>query len=97
MFKTKSKSLVDGDKGKEQLDEFLANDVAVNLSDFKNFDFRVTRLDELLKIYTMNSENYPEMWKVFIFIFTLSSVERGFNVNKDSVKDDADKFIEQEA
>lgn len=97
MFKTKSRSLVDGDKGKEQLDEFLANDVAVNLSDFKNFDFRVTRLDELLKIYTMNSENYPEMWKVFIFIFTLSSVERGFNVNKDSVKDDADKFIEQEA
>ena len=89
--------MVDGDKGKEQLDEFLANDVAVNLSDFKNFDFRVTRLDELLKIYTMNSENYPEMWKVFIFIFTLSSVERGFNVNKDSVKDDADKFIEQEA
>ena len=88
---------MDGDKGKEQLDEFLANDVAVNLSDFKNFDFRVTRLDELLKIYTMNSENYPEMWKVFIFIFTLSSVERGFNVNKDSVKDDADKFIEQEA
>ena len=101
MFKTKSKSLVDGDKGKEQLDEFPANDVAVNLSDFKNFDFRVTRLDELLKIYTMNSENYPEMWKVFIFIFTLShgqcSVERGFNVNKDSVKDDADKFIEQAA
>lgn len=49
----------------------------------------------------MNSENYPEMWKVFIFIFTLShgqcSVERGFNVNKDSVKDDADKFIEQAA
>ena len=72
MFKNKRISLVDGDKGKEQFDKFLANDVAVNRSNFKNFDFKITRLDGFLKIYTMNGETYPEMWKVYIFIFTLS-------------------------
>ena len=85
---------MDGGKGKEQLDYFLANDIAVNLSDFNNFDFKVTKKDEFLKIYTMNGKKYPEMWKVFIFIFTRShgqsSVERGFSVNKDSLKDNLD-------
>ena len=34
-------------KAREQFDKFLANDIAVNCSDFKNFDFKVTRLDDL--------------------------------------------------
>ena len=94
MFKNKRISLVDGDKGKEQFDKLHTNDIAVNCSDFKNFDFKITRLDEFMKIYTMNGEKYPEMWKVSIFIFThrhgQSSPERGFNVNKDSLKNNLD-------
>ena len=43
IFKNKRISSVDGDKGKEQFDKFLANDVAVNRSDFKNFDFESTQ------------------------------------------------------
>ena len=91
MFKNKRISSVDGDKGKEQFDKFFADDCAVSHSDFKNFDFKVTRLHEFLKIYTMDGEEYPELWKICIVIWTLShgesSVERGFNVNKDSLKD----------
>ena len=94
IFKNRRISSVDRDKGKEQFGKFFANDVAVNLSDFKNFDFKVTSLDEFLKIYTMNGEKYPEMWKACIFIFALcrgkSFFERGFNVNKDSVNGNLD-------
>ena len=82
---------MDGDQSKEQFDNFLANDVPFNRSNFKNFDFKVTRLNEFLKIYPMNREKYSGMWKVCIFIFTLShgqsSIERGFSVNKDSLTD----------
>ena len=71
MFKNKRITLLDGDKGKEQFDKFPDNDVVVKRSDFKNFDSKVTRLDEFLKPYTMNGEKYREMWKVGSFIFTV--------------------------
>ena len=71
-FQNKRISSVEGDNGKEQFDKFLANNVAVNCSDFKNFDFKVTRLDEFLKICTMSDEKYSEIWKFWIFVFTFS-------------------------
>ena len=89
MFKKKRISSVDADKAKEQFDKFVSNEVTINSSEFKNFNFKESRLDKFLKPYTLNGEKYPEMWKVCIFIFTLthgqSSVERGFNVNKDTL------------
>ena len=56
MFKNKRISSVDGDKDKEQFHKFLTNYVAVNRFDFINFDFKVTRLNDFLKIYTINCE-----------------------------------------
>lgn len=90
MYAKKRLSSGDGDKAKEQFDKFLGLEVKINKTDFKCFDFKKTRLDEFLKLYTNGGKKYPEMWTVCIFIFTLShgqsSVERGFNINKDSLK-----------
>ena len=47
-----------------------------------------------MKIYTIHGEEYPGIRKVCIFIFTLShgqySVERGFNLKKDYLKNKLD-------
>ena len=61
MFKNKRISSVDGDKDKEQFHKFLTNYVPVNRFDFINFDFKVTRLNDFLKIYTISGEKYPDM------------------------------------
>ena len=63
---------MDGDKDKEQFAKFLVNDVAINRSGFKNSDFEVIRLNEFLKIYTMNGGKYREIWKVSAFSSLIS-------------------------
>ena len=60
MFKNKRISSVDGDKDKKQFHKFLTNYVPVNRFDFINFDFKVTRLNDFLKIYTINCEKSPD-------------------------------------
>ena len=53
-----------------------------------------TRLDEFMKTYTLNENKYEKFWDVCKYIFTLShgqsSVERGFNINKDDLKQNMD-------
>ena len=68
----------------------MSNEVLKNHNDFKNFGFLKTRLDEFMKAYTLNENKYEKFWAVCEYIFTLShgqsSVERGFNINKDALK-----------
>ena len=56
--------------------------------------FLKTRLDEFMKTYTLNENKYEQFWDVCKYIFTLSheqsSVERGFNINKDALKQNMD-------
>ena len=90
MYTNKRISSVNADKAKEQFDKFLTTEVKANKTDFKSFDFKKTRTDEFLKSITNGGKTYPEMWRVCIFVFTLShgqsSVERGFNINKEALK-----------
>ena len=72
----------------------MSNEVLKNHNDFKNFGFLKTRLDEFMKTYTLNENKYEKFWDVCKYIFTLShgqsSVERGFNINKDALKQNMD-------
>ena len=47
-----------------------------------------------MKTYTLNENKYEKFWDVCKYIFTLShgqsSVERGFNINKDALKQNMD-------
>ena len=94
MYNNRRITSVVADKAKEQFDKFLSTEVKFNKTDFQSFDFTKTRLDEFLKLYTDGGKTYPEMWTVCVFVFTLShgqsSVERGFNINKDSLKTNLD-------
>ena len=94
MHRNKGIMSKDADTAKEQYDYFLSNEVSKNQNDFKNFDFLKTRLDEFMKTYTLNENKYEKFWDVCKYIFTLShgqsSVERGFNINKDDLKQNMD-------
>ena len=74
MFKNKRISSVDGDKDKEQFHKFLTNYVPVNRFDFINFDFKVTRLNDFLKIYTISGEKYPDI-SLHFHLYSQSWVE----------------------
>ena len=74
---------MDGDKGKEQFDKFLASDVAVNRSDFKNFDFESTQTRWVLENIKMNVKSNQRCEK-FAFSSLLSVM------NKNSLKDNLD-------
>ena len=47
-----------------------------------------------MKTYTLNENKYEKFWNVCKYIFTLfheqSSLERGFNTNKDDLKQNMD-------
>ena len=94
MYSNKRITSVNADKAKEQFDKFLSTEVKINKTEFQSFDFKKTRLDEFFKLYTNGGKTYPEMWTVCVFVFTLShgqsSVESGFNINKDSLKTNLD-------
>ena len=90
MYGNKRISAKQGDAAKEQFDVFLQTVVKCNKNEFENFDKKITRVDEFLGFY-VNTKVYPDFWFVCKFVFTLchgqSAVERGFNVNKQTLVD----------
>ena len=94
MHKNKRIISKDADTAREQYDYFLSNEVSKNHNDLKNLFFLKTRLGEFIKTYTLNENEYEKFGDVCKYIFTLShgqsSVERGFNINKDSLKQNMD-------
>ena len=75
---------------KEHFDDFLQKVGKCNNNSFGNFDKNNTRVDEFLGFY-VNQTVYPGFWYVCKFLFTLShgqsAVERGFNINKQTLVD----------
>ena len=94
MFKNKRISSVDGDKDKEQFHKFLTNYVPVNRFDFINFDFKVTRLNDFLKIYTIIGGKYPDI-SLHFHLYSQSWVELclHINVNEDYLKNNLHSSI----
>ena len=87
----------EGDEAKSEYREFLSNVVRRNKDEFNEFDYRIARLDIFLSGYVgAESKKYQHMWKVAIFIFTLShgqaTIERGFNINKEFLIENLEKL-----
>ena len=85
-----------GDRVKEQYEQFLQKMVAVNKNQFLDFNMKVTRLDDFLAFYVCSSSLYKDSWYVCNFIFSLchgqSSVERGFNVNQQTMVENLEEL-----
>ena len=96
MHSKKRISALQGDRAKEQFEQFLVKVVALNRNEFLNFNKKVTRLDDFLAFYVCSSNLYNDFWYVCKFIFTLchgqSSVERGFNVNKQTLVENLEEL-----
>ena len=90
MYSNKRITAKQEDTAKEQFDNFLQMVVKCNKNAFANFNKKNDRVDEFLGFY-VNRKVYPDFWYVCKFIFTLShgqsAVERGFNVNIQTLAD----------
>ena len=86
LFQGKHLTAKEADGAKSQYDDFLKSIVRQNLSSFEEFNFSDDRLDQYLIPHLHRNSKYQDLWKVCIFVFTMShgqgAVKRGFNINK---------------
>ena len=86
LFQAKHLSAKESDAAKSQYDDFLKSVVRQNRESFEQFCFESGRLDQFLSTHLNRNDKFKELWKVCIFVFTMShgqsAVERGFNINK---------------
>ena len=86
LFQGKHLTAKEADGAKSQYDDFLKSIVRQNFSSFEEFNFSDDRLDQYLIPHLHRNSKYQDLWKVCIFVFTMShgqgAVERGFNINK---------------
>ena len=78
-------SAKEGDDGKYQFDDFIANIAQKNFELLSGFDWGKDRLDVFYGQWLNKNKTYSSLWKVLIFSFVLShgqsEIERGFNIN----------------
>ena len=96
MHSKKRISATKGDRAKEQFEQFLLKVVALTKNEFLDFNRKVTRLDDFLAFFLFSSSLYNDFWHVCKFVFSLchgqSSVERGFNVNKQTMVENLEEL-----
>ena len=96
MHSKKRTSATQGDRAKEQFEQFLLKVVALNKNEFLNCNRKVTRLDDFLAFFVCSSSLYNDFCHVCRFVFSLchgqSSVERRFNVNKQTVMENLEEL-----
>ena len=90
MLKNNRLSHKESESAKDQFEKIVKKVVSCNKEQFINFNFKTSRVDEFLSFYVA-TKSYPQFWKVCKFVFTLthgqSSVEHGFNINKQTMVD----------
>ena len=86
----------EGDRVKEQYEQFLQKMVAINKNQYLDFNMKVTRLDDFLAFYVCSSSLCKDSWYVCNFIFPLchgqSSAERGFNDNQQTMAENLEEL-----
>ena len=79
----------EGDSAKIEFEQFLSNTVTEHKEEFLAFDKAKDRADEFFSKFLNGDDKYKSMFKVLIFVFTMShgqsQVERGFNINGDII------------
>ena len=87
MFKAKHLSDDEADQAKDQYEAFVNDEARKFDEDFIAFNKSEDRLDKFFGKWLHRNPKYADLWKVMIFIFTLShgqaQVERGFNINSE--------------
>ena len=88
LFEHKRLTSFEGDEAKDQYKDFMAVVVHGHADVFRTFNHKTTRLDTFLYPFLGGDKSkYKLLWKVSLFIMTLShgqaTIERGFNVNKE--------------
>ena len=86
LFKHQQLNNREADEAKLQFDEFVTNYAPQHSDKFNSFNVSMQRLDRFYGEFLHKNQHYNSMWKVFIFILTLShgqsQVDRGFSINK---------------
>ena len=89
LFKHQQLNSKEADEAKLQFEEFVTNYVLQHSDKFNSFNVSMQCLDKFYGEFLCKNQQYKSMWKVFIFIFTLShgqsQFERGFSINKEIV------------
>ena len=96
MFKQQRLSNSDHEDAKSQYSTFLKTVVRKNEDEFSNFDYTKDRLGKFLGKFLIGAVKYCILWEVCKFVFILShgqaSIERGFNVNKDTLAENLEQL-----
>lgn len=87
LFNKNDLTAEEADQAKDQFESFIGSEVQEFGEEFLKFDIVNNRLDTFYGKWLHRNKNYSALWKVMIFVFTLShgqaQIERGFNINSD--------------
>ena len=77
----------EADRSKDRFESFVDSEAKKSAEEFSKYDMVNDRLDKFFGGWCFRNEKYTSLWKVMIFVFTLSheqvQIERGFNINAD--------------
>ena len=78
-----------GDQARKQYDDFIEVILKQYKPEFRDFNSKVQRLDDLFFKAIGNSNEYNELWLVikcvFVCFITQAKIERGFSENKNQL------------
>ena len=73
------------DQSKDQFESFVDSEAKKSAEEFFKYDMVNDRLDKFFGRWLFRNEKYTSLWKVMIFVLTLShgqaQIESGFNIN----------------
>ena len=85
IYECKHINAEEADQSKDQFESFVDSVAKKSAEEFSKYDMVNDRLDRFFGRYFFRNEKYTSLWKVMIFVFTLShrqaQIERGFNIN----------------
>ena len=85
LYECKHINAEEADQSKDQFESFVDSEAKKSAEEFFKYDMVNDRLDEFFGRWLFRNEKYTSLWKVMIFVLTLShgqaQMESGFNIN----------------
>ena len=87
LYECKHINAEEADQSKDQFESFVDSEGKKSAEAFFKYDMVNNRLDKFFGRWFFRNKKYTSLWKVMIFVFTLShgqaQIEGGFNTNAD--------------
>ena len=87
LYECKHINAEEADQSKDQFESFVDSEAKKSAEEFSKYDMVNDHLDKFLGQWFFRNEKYTSLWKVMIFIFSLShgqaQIKRGFKINAD--------------